>query len=161
MSETQDITKIIDDTVERLYQSEYNFQKCATRADRNGPYHIEDVVAAIVHSSGCLVEAAKLLGRRRVRLREFIWRTPEILEFFEDLFEGNLDLIERNYIQEALSGDLKVAKHILSTKGRNRGYGTQGGVVTLDPSVVPYDGFEINVVAGGQSNQRSDEPKDD
>lgn len=135
-----EIEQFIDEVREQVASEKYNFDKCATRLDRDGPYHKEDVVAAILAAEGSFVDAARLLGRQRTRLRDYVYRNPDVLEFFDDFLEGQIDLIERNFMKAAVEGDLGASWKILSTRGHQRGYGRPAQSVDLtstDGSMTP------------------------
>lgn len=132
----------------------YNFEKCATRLDRNGPYHVEDVIAALITSKGSISEAATLLARQRLRLRDYINRNPLVLEFHNDLFEGTLDKIERNYIQAGFT-DMGIARHILTTRARGRGWGDVKHVQHTSPdgSMTPKSSVNLTRLSDKELEQ--------
>jgi hypothetical protein len=117
-----EMATLVQQRVESNDGNGYDFNGCATRIDRNGPYHVEDVVAALFATKGDVSSAARLLARQRGRLKDYIDRNPMVLEYFNDLFQGTIDNIESNYLQRGLV-DMGIARHILSTRARDRGWG--------------------------------------
>ena len=109
--------------VERTKRGRYNFKKCATR--ELGRPHLEDVAAALVSAEGSVACAADLLGIGRQQLHNYIGRTPDIQDLRDQYRESVLDRVERNVYKRALKGDWKAQRFILSTLGRERGYGNR------------------------------------
>ncbi len=122
----------------------YDFKKCATRMGKT--YHDLDVVAAILHHKGELGEIAKSLGRGRQAMRNHIYSNPGLLEIFAEVTECILDKVEQCVYDLAVSGDLAAGRFVLSTKGKNRGWGN--GDTMADQQAVPISGFRVKVVNG-------------
>lgn len=138
---TDDIEEFLPEVTARVAAEEYNFTKCATALDRNGPYHKQDVIAALLSTEGTLSRAAMLLGRSRARLRDYVYRNPDVLTWFDDLKEGSIDIVEHHHMKAAVNGDLGAGRFILTTLGKDRGYSTRleqtgkNGVPLLPPTL--------------------------
>ena len=109
----------------------FDFKTCQTRLDRNGPYLITDVMAALCVTGGQINMAASLLGRKPEKLRAYINRQPEIMEYLEAVSGTLVDRVEYSHTMSAIRGDGPAQRFILSTLGKGRGYTTRtevGGV---------------------------------
>ncbi len=122
----------------------YDFKKCATRMGKT--YHDLDVIAAILHHKGELGAIAQSLGRGRQAIRNYIFSSPPILEIFAEVTESILDKVEQCVYDLATSGDLAAGRFVLSTKGKNRGWGSTD--VMDNQTATPISGFNITVVNG-------------
>ena len=109
--------------VTRVEQGGYNFEKCATRA--LGRPHIEDVAAALVVAHGSMADAAVLLGMGRGRLRAYVDRVPDLVDLVSQQREAFLDKVEKSVHERALAGEWRAQRFILTTLGRDRGYGNK------------------------------------
>lgn len=105
--------------------TDYDFERCATRLDTFGPYDPDDVIAAIYTSHGNYAQMARLLGRRRNKVRDFVLSKPEIKEIFDEVRESLVDDVEASVFSCALAGDGPSQRFVLSTIGKNRGYSTR------------------------------------
>lgn len=103
----------------------YDFAKCATRADRAGPYVKDDVIAAILRTYGNYAAMASLLGRTRSRVRDWVLAHPDVFQIREDVRESALDMVEDGVFTGALMGDSTNSRYLLSTLGKERGYSTR------------------------------------
>ena len=110
--------KLLDDE----YVSTYPFESCYTRKDRLNPYDDEDVAAALIISDGNLSGAAKLLGRSRRSLEQYIVKISHLRDLQEDLMAEFLDAVEALQKNAALAGDLTTQRFMLSTLAKDRGY---------------------------------------
>ena len=110
--------KLLDDE----YVSTYPFESCYTKKDRLNAYADEDVAAALILSEGNLSGAAKLLGRSRRSLEQYIVKISHLRDLQEDLMAEFLDAVETLQKNAALAGDLTTQRFMLSTLGKDRGY---------------------------------------
>lgn len=104
---------------------DYDFNTCRTRIDRDGPYHEEDVIAAIHVTGGVFGAMARLLGRKRQSIKDYVYRNPAVLAEFENYRESCIDEVERGVMISALLGDAASQRFVLSTIGKDRGYTTK------------------------------------
>lgn len=104
---------------------DYDFENCETRLNSTGPYVLSDVIAAIHKSHANYAEMARLLGRKRSKVRDFVLGNAEAKLLFDDVREGMLDDIEGGVFAAAISGDGPSQRFVLSTIGKNRGYSTR------------------------------------
>jgi hypothetical protein len=109
----------------------YDFVNCPTRVDRNGPYFPQDVIAALIHCHFVLIEASRLLGRRRQALKDYIYRNPDMLDWWVDHQEGVLDHSEAVVIRSMMAGESADARYLLNTLGKERGYTTKSEVTNV------------------------------
>lgn len=101
---------------------EYAFETCQTRLDRLGPFVLVDVVYAIAAARGNWVEMAKLLGRQRQRVKDWVESRPDVNAFREDIVQGIIDDVEYKHLDAAINGDGSAQRFILSTLAKERGY---------------------------------------
>ena len=101
----------------------YDFKNCPTRA--GGPFYEQDVIAALLFSGGVLADAARILSRRRTRLKEFIDSNADLFELWNEIKESTIDEVEAVVFQAAKQGDIPAGKFILQTIGKHRGYSTR------------------------------------
>lgn len=124
---------------------EYDFANCRTRRNRNGPYYMPDVVAAILKTNGNFAQMSLLLGRRRQQVRDYVYANIETMDLIQEVRESILDEAEATLQRLALQGDGPSLRFLLQTLGKDRGYTTRveqtgpgGGPVesrvTIDPS---------------------------
>lgn len=128
--------------VARATDGNYDFTNCPTRRrDKpHEPYYIEDVVAALTVAKGSLTNAARMLGRTRRNLTVWIDKTPEMMEFSNDLRDGMLDRIEQNAFHQAAEGDGPMIRFLLQTLGKDRGYSVRNEQTGKDgAALVPAD----------------------
>jgi hypothetical protein len=124
----------------------YDFENCPTRLNHEGPYILEDVLAAVAVTRGNFTAMAQLLGRNRTRLREFCLRTLAVKEAIDEANEVLIDAAEAVHHETALRiRDLPALRFILSTKGRNRGYHSTG---PEEPSTQEPLAFEVVLQPG-------------
>ena len=96
------------------------------------PLNVEEVRTALWLESGSIPEAAIRLKVTAHRLRRFIQNSPRLLAEQNESREQLADKAEQN-IKEALWDSIDTArrdsasKYVLSSLGRNRGYGTGPG----------------------------------
>ena len=108
-----------------MKKGEYEFTKCATALDRNGPYYKMDVVAAAIAFDVNMGRMARALNRSRNGLQRFINAHADILTFLRDMTDTVIDDVEQNMIEAAKDGDLSAARYVLSTLGKERGWTTR------------------------------------
>lgn len=136
-----EIEEFLPEVAGRVASESYDFLKCPTALDRMGPYHKQDVIAALIATECVISKAAILLNRSRHRVRDYIYGNRDVLLWFDDVREGNLDIIEHNHVKAALLGDLGAGRFILTTLGKDRGYSTRleqtgkDGVPLLPPTL--------------------------
>lgn len=103
----------------------FDFTKCYSRTNPEGAMAEEDVAAALIVAEGHYADAARILGRSRQSLFNYVLRNQDLFELREEIFESALDEIERGYIQDAKQGDGTARKFFLTTRAKNRGYTTR------------------------------------
>lgn len=103
----------------------YDFDNCETRINASGPYHLPDVLAAIYVSRSNYAEMARLLGRNRSKVRDYVLRTSEAKLAFDDVREALLDDVESYTFTAAINGDGPSQRFLLQTLGKDRGYSTR------------------------------------
>lgn len=123
----------------RVEQGRYDFENCATRLDHFGPIWKQDVMAAIIVTKGEMAAIAHLIGRRRQSVKDFIHRNRDILLFYTDVRESEIDEIERGAIEMAKAGDPGMMKFILTTLGKNRGFTTRVESTGPDGKPIPIE----------------------
>ena len=139
-AEPESVDDLAPDVKLRVEQGRYDFENCATRLDYFGPIWKQDVMAAILVTTGELGQIAKLLGRRRQSIKNFIYRNADMLLFYTDVREAEIDVIERNALEMAKEGDAGMIKFVLNTLGKDRGFttrvestGANGGPIDITP----------------------------
>ncbi len=100
----------------------YNFIDCPTAVKSKGPFHKQDVVAAVLKTGGVYSEMALLLNRRRQSVKNYIHSNRDVLLFFTDIRESLLAEVERPAFEQALNGNPSMQRFMLSTLGKDRGY---------------------------------------
>lgn len=119
------------------------------------PLSIEECRTAIWRCRGNVSEAAHLLKVQSSRLRTFIRNSPRLLEEVKEAQEQLVDLAEDVAYEALVSEDASrrdgMARFIMGSIGKSRGYGSGGGGnvnVTLPKGKVKIewaDGSSINV----------------
>ncbi len=104
---------------------DYDFENCDTRADAIGPYDKRDVVAAIIFTRGIWSAMARLLGRNRSRVRDYVLKHADVAAIHAEVQEIALDDLESGVLINALLGDSTDRRFLLQTLGKNRGYSTR------------------------------------
>lgn len=132
---------------EHLDLIRYDFNKCPTRIDKFGPYFIDDVIAAIMVTHGNLAAMSALLGRSRVRIKDYVYKTPEALALLQDMDSAIVDNVEMGHTKLALSGDGAAQRFILGTKGKDRGYHKETTIVPAGQQDHSNNVQKINIVA--------------
>lgn len=125
MSQTElSVDDLIDELLPLLAQDKFNFSKCATADRGNGPLVLykRDVVAALLKTTGVMIEAATLLNVRRCKLVSYVHSNIDILDLKEDLRQGQVDLVEKAQLKAAMEDDAAAGRFILQTIGKDRGY---------------------------------------
>jgi hypothetical protein len=118
----------------------YDFSACKTKIMVGGLVD-EEAVNALVAADGNIARAASLLGIRRMKLRDWIDRMPEVQMCMSDLRNARLDDVEDMQFHSALTGDTAAGRFLLQTVGKERGYVTRteqtgkDGAPLLPPSV--------------------------
>lgn len=103
----------------------YDFERCRTRLDHNGPYHLEDVIAALRETKGNFSLMSSLLARKRASVRDYVFTNLEAKDVYDEVREGLLDQAEQMHNTLAFSGDGPSLRFILQTLGKERGYTTR------------------------------------
>jgi hypothetical protein len=106
-------------------EKEFDFSQCYTVNNPQGAMAVEDVAAAIILHRGELAAIAKLLGRSRMSVSNFIARHQDLTDLRVEVFESALDAIESSYLEDALQGDPSAKKFFLTTRAKARGYTTR------------------------------------
>jgi len=123
--------------------SKYDFINCPTRINHNGPYHPDDVIAAIRLSRGNFYEMSRLLGRRRNAIRDYVYANLMIKDVYDEVREGIIDQAEKTLQQIALEDrDPASLRFLLSTLGKDRGYSHRVEATGEDGSPLV---FELNL----------------
>lgn len=133
----------------------------------------ETVIAAIYAERGILLHTAKRLNVRRTHLWIHIKNRPALMKALEDAREAFLDTCEGKVYDAVEAGDLGSAKYVLSTRGKQRGWGLGNSVdlplgdatalrvtsiiIKAWPSGVPCDEDKAVVIY----NSPDDPPPDD
>lgn len=125
MTDIITIDSFLDDVEQRVARDIYDFVNCPTVKDRLGPYHKQDVVAAILKHGGLISGAARELSRSRSGFDRYIKTNRDVFEYWSDIRESNIDILERNVMREALGGDLGACLFLLKTIGKGRGYSSR------------------------------------
>lgn len=118
----------------------YDFNACKTKTMVGGLVD-EEAINALVITNGNIAKSASLLGIRRMKLRDWIDRMPEVQMCMADLRDAQLDDVEEMQFQCALIGDATAGRFLLQTVGKERGYVTRteqtgkDGMALLPPSV--------------------------
>ena len=117
----------------------YDFSIAPTALHNEDKYHESDVAAALFAARGNLSFAARLLNRRRNRLRAYLDRSPEMLQLWDDIRDEVIDKVEQNCYDLALNGDPTSIRFVLSTIGKDRGWtqrtettGKDGGAIEFE-----------------------------
>lgn len=121
----------------------YDFEHCPTRLDHYGPYHREDVLAAICVTRGNLTEMSALLGRRRSSVRDHVYANIDVKDVFDEVREQFLDEAEQAHNQLALAGDGPALRFILQTLGKERGYTTRVETTGKDGGAIEHITLDV------------------
>ena len=84
------------------------------------------IVEAIRNARGILAVAARALGIPRGTLAARVSRDPRLQAVVAEAREVLLDDAESVILQAVQAGDKKVARWVLATLGRGRGFGAEG-----------------------------------
>lgn len=114
------ITRYMD-----LDYENYDFENCESSLFRALPPIEIDVYAALMKARGNLTNAARLLGRPRRVLTDFMTTLPELYQVLDEIRHQRLDAIEERVLDAAEAGSPSEAKFILTTLGKDRGYTTR------------------------------------
>lgn len=111
------------------------------------PLDIEECRTALWQARGNISDAAKILKIDPIRLRSFVKKSPYLQRECDEASEQLVDMAE-NVVYDALRDPERadgMAKFVLSTKGKSRGWGTagSGGSVNLNTQ-----GGSVTVVWG-------------
>ena len=146
------------DLKQEAYVAAYDFDNCWTRRNRDLEISSLDVSAAIIRTEGDLAATASLLGRTRRQVAGFIQRNRQIRLLKEDLEETFIDKVEAKYKQIALDGDTAALRHILQTRGRERGYGNQLALAGDKENPIALTQIERSIVKVGDADSGSVPP---
>ena len=83
-------------------EKEYDFERCVTKLNHNGPFVKEDVVAAIYATNGNFAQMAICLGRRRSSVRNFVLANLDVKDIYDEVHEVFLDTVEQSHASLAL-----------------------------------------------------------
>ena len=84
----------------------------------------KEIIKALKKFKGNLAMAAEYLGCERQTIYNRMQNNPNIQKAREEAEERRLDLYEAAIDKAALvNGDVSAIKYVLSTRGKNRGYG--------------------------------------
>ena len=100
----------------------YDLVNCYTKSNPSEAFGELDVAVALIREDGNLGAAARLLGRSRAKLVNFVARNEGLTELQSDIEEEFLDKIEGLHRTAALGGDIAVQRFFLTTRGRDRGF---------------------------------------
>lgn len=115
------------DLLDENYVKNYQWDDCWTVSPENakGSYEELDVAVALITARGNYSTVARILGKSRRSVENFVLRNVDLRDLQEDLEEEFIDEIEFLYRDDARNGDTNARKFFLTTKGRNRGYVTR------------------------------------
>lgn len=115
------------------FVASFDFEDCFTVLNPDVHFDERDVALALIRSHGNLSAASRYLNRSRRSLQGFVARNQQLADLLEDLEETFLDFVEEKYRERALmKGDDSAQRFFLTTKGRNRGYGTRTEITGKD-----------------------------
>lgn len=137
----------------------YDFAGCWTRMHPDDEYNTRDVVAAIYATRGNLTEMAKLLGRTRIAVRNWLDRHPEFERIVRNEVEKVLDDLEQKTFDAALAGDGQDRRFLLQTLGKNRGYSSRQQMTGVDDKPLVFERIE-RVIVDAPGEFDSDSPPD-
>lgn len=86
-------------------------------------YTTEEVIAAITRARGIKVVAAKALGCNRLTIDNYIARHPTVKAAYEEQRATLVDIAEAQLLKKLDSAEWDAIKYVLSTLGKERGYG--------------------------------------
>ena len=148
------------DLRDEAYVELYDFSDCWTRKNPDAEMSVLDVAAALVRTRGDISASAVLLGRSRRSVSGFVTRDNQLRDFKEDLEEEFVDAAETAYKKIALDGDSAALRHILQTRGRDRGYGTQVKLSGDKDHPVTVTQIERQIIEVANPNSSSLPPTD-
>ena len=134
----------------------YDFENCQTRLDRNGPYHLQDVLVALFVSGGQITVAAAMLGRKSIKLRNYLLSNSDARDFRDEMTESVLDAVERSHNYAAITGDGAAQRFILSTLGKNRGYTTRVENTGKDGAPIQTENVDLTKLSDEQLSRLVD-----
>lgn len=86
-------------------------------------YTAEQVIEAIKKARGIKAVVARSLGCDRSTVNNYIERYPTVKRAYEEQREVIIDIAEGQLIKKVDSGEWDAVKYVLSTLGKDRGYG--------------------------------------
>ena len=89
------------------------------------------IASTLLKCEGNLAATARKLKMRRNTLRDRISTSPDLVVIASDQREGVIDDAETNIFMAAKLGDLPACKFVLSTIGKDRGYGQRSEVTGI------------------------------
>lgn len=128
--------------LEEGYVENYDFKRCWSRLHPSAPLEERDLAVALVASQGNISGVARLLGRARRSIEQFILRNSSFRILQEDLVEEFLDAVEDSYKNDALRGDGQAKRFFLQTIGKKRGYSTRTETTGADGGPLQFE--EVN-----------------
>ncbi len=94
------------------------------------------IASEIAAQCGNVSAIARVLKMRRGAVQDRINVSPDLISILEENREGVIDDSEMNMFKAVKKGDLLASKFILSTIGKNRGYGTRTELTGLDGAAI-------------------------
>lgn len=88
-----------------------------------GRYTTEQVIDALRKSAGIKSQAARALGCNRLTVDNYIQRYPTVKAAYEEQRQVIIDAAESQLVKKLSAGEWDAVKYVLSTLGRDRGYG--------------------------------------
>lgn len=102
-------------------------------------YTRKQVLAAVRKATGNLSVAAKLLGCSRQTVYNASLRWKTVRAEIASQREKVVDLAEQKLIEKLKASEWPAIKYVLSTLGKNRGYGPEVEAITAVEFIVKYD----------------------
>lgn len=98
-----------------------------------------NVSDAIRNMSGNLTAVARMFGKSRQWIYDYLKKYPDLQDVVSEARETMLDNVESKLYQRALAGDTTSMIFFLKTQGKSRGYterqeitGADGGNITIN-----------------------------
>ncbi len=90
------------------------------------------IASLLAQEFGNVAAVARELKMRRGAVLDRINVSPDLTQVLDDNREGIIDDAETNMFKAAKVGDIPACRFILSTIGKDRGYGTRSELTGLD-----------------------------
>jgi hypothetical protein len=140
--------KVVTEEYPDLDVTQYDFTKCETRNNGKGPYFKKDVIAAAIYTGGVYAEMARLLGRSRGRVKEYVEGNPDVADVLDEVRESALDYLEQGVVVSALMGDQQDRRFVLQTLGKNRGFTTRSEHTGKDGEAIEHTMKPVDEILG-------------